>query len=73
MFNKLKLNKMSFLKKVATVVAVAGGAAFAYKKRDKVADYVSKGASYVSENASKLAEKAKKYAEEHANNSNSND
>lgn len=63
---------MSFLKKVATVVAVAGGTAFAYKNRDKVAGYVSKGASYVSENAAKLAEKAKKYAEEHANNSSIN-
>lgn len=65
---------MSFLKKVATVVAVAGGTAFAYKNRDKVAGYVSKGASYVSENAAKLAEKAKKYAEEHASvNNNNND
>lgn len=63
---------MSLLKKVATVVAVAGGTAFAYKNRDKVAGYVSKGASYVSENAAKLAEKAKKYAEEHANVNNSN-
>ena len=63
---------MGFLKKVATVVAVAGGTAFAYKNRDKVAGYVSKGASYVSENAAKLAEKAKKYAEEHANVNNSN-
>lgn len=64
---------MSFLKKVATVVAVAGGTAYAYKNRDKVAGYVSKGADYVSKNAAKLAEKAKKYAEEHAssiNNSN---
>lgn len=63
---------MSFLKKVATVVAVAGGTAFAYKNRDKVAGYVSKGASYVSENAAKLAEKAKKYAEEHTSVNNSN-
>lgn len=63
---------MGLLKKVATVVAVAGGTAFAYKNRDKVAGYVSKGASYVSENAAKLADKAKKYAEEHANVNNSN-
>lgn len=63
---------MSFLKKVATVVAVAGGTAYAYKNRDKVAGYVSKGADYVSKNAAKLAEKAKKYAEEHANNSSIN-
>ena len=63
---------MNLLKKVATVVAVAGGTAFAYKNRDKVAGYVSKGADYVSKNAAKLAEKAKKYAEEHANVNNSN-
>jgi hypothetical protein len=63
---------MSLLKKIATVVAVAGGTAYCYKNRDKVAGYVSKGASYVSENAAKLAEKAKKYAEEHANVNNSN-
>lgn len=63
---------MSFLKKVATVVAVAGGTAYCYKNRDKVAGYVSKGADYVSKNAAKLAEKAKKYAEEHASVNNSN-